>query len=123
MILGTGVDIIEIDRIEKAASRERFINRVFSRAEKEYWQKMHCAAQTLAGAFAAKEAVAKAFGTGIGEISWQDIEILHTQNNQPYVALHGPARTQMEKMNAKNVHISISHCKQYAVAQAVLEGE
>lgn len=123
MIIGVGVDIIEIDRIEKAASKERFIERVFTRAEREYWQRMHCAAQTLAGAFAAKEAVAKAFGTGIGEIKWQDIEILHTQNNQPYVALHGQAAVQMDIMNAQKAHISISHSKQYAVAQAVLESK
>ena len=123
MIIGSGVDIIEIARVEKAAARPRFVERIFTEREREYWQSVHCAPQTLAGAFAAKEAVAKAFGTGIGEIAWKDIEILHTQNRRPYIELHAQALRLFEELRAVKIHISISHCKQYAIAQAILEGK
>ncbi|MDO5110943.1 MAG: holo-ACP synthase [Clostridia bacterium] len=121
MILGTGVDIIEISRVGKAAKREGFVKRIFSADEIAYWEQKNCAAETLAGAFAAKEAVSKALGTGFGRIRWTEVEILHTQSGAPYVRLSGEAFLRLRELCGSNVHISISHCKGYAMAQAIVE--
>ncbi len=121
MILGTGVDIIEIDRVEKAAQREGFVKKIFSAEEIAYWEGKNRAAQTLAGAFAAKEAVSKALGTGFGRIRWTEVEILHAQNGAPYVRLTGEAFLRLRELRGANVYISVSHCKAYAVAQAIVE--
>lgn len=123
MILGTGIDIVEIERIEKAASKQSFINRILTQNEKEYWERKGCAAQTLAGLFAAKEAVVKALGTGFGSIEFKDVEVLHTGEGMPTVKLRGGAAVMAEKLHMTHVLLSISHCKLYAVAQAILEAE
>ena len=123
MIIGTGIDIIEIERVERAASKQGFVNRVLTKIEKEYWESKGCAVQTLAGLFAAKEAVSKAFGTGIGPIELKDIEVLHSEEGAPYVLLRGAAAELLEKKAAANVFLSISHSRYYAVAQAILEAK
>ncbi len=122
MILGSGVDIIEIERIERAASKQGFVNKLLTQNEKEYWESKGCAVQTLAGLFAAKEAVSKALGTGFGKTGLKDIEIQHSKNGTPYAALHGEAAIQAKSMGAEKIFVSISHCKLYAIAQAVAEG-
>ncbi len=123
MILGTGIDIIEIERVERAASKQGFVSRILTHGEKEYWESKGCAVQTLAGFFAAKEAISKAFGTGIGQIGFHDMEILHRESGAPQAHMRGAAAELMARMGAAHVVLSISHSKYYAVAQAILEAK
>ena len=122
MIIGTGIDIIEVERIEKAAQKRAFIERIFTSAEQEYFIKKNNNSQTIAGVFAAKEAVAKALGLGFGAIKWTDIEIQHDENGKPCAVLHGGAKERLDELAGKRVHVSISHIKQLAAAQAIAEG-
>ncbi len=121
MIHGVGVDIIEIDRVKDAVSRERFCQRVFTGKEYAYAVARKNAFETYAGIFAAKEAVAKALGTGFGVFGMQDIEILHNSQNAPSVKLYGQAAALAQTHGAYRMWISISHNKTTAVAQAVWE--
>jgi holo-[acyl-carrier protein] synthase len=125
MILGIGIDIIEVARI--AASLEkfghRFGERILLREESEYCLAHASPAPFVAARFAAKEAISKAFGTGIGALlGWQDMEIAHRESGEPYVILHGKGKKLFESRKAKNVFVSISHTKEYAAVVAVLEG-
>lgn len=123
MILGTGIDIIEVDRVAKAAAKERFMTHVFTDAERLYFAKYNNDPAHIAGAFAAKEAVSKALGTGIGAVEWKEIEILHHDNGKPYAKLYGDAQKRMQELGGETLHISISHIKAVAAAQAILEGK
>lgn len=125
MILGVGIDIIEVARI--AASLEkfghRFGERILSREEIEYSLAHRNPSPFVAARFAAKEAVSKAFGTGIGaHIGWQDIEIAHRISGEPYVILHGKGKVLFEARRASGLHVSISHTEAYAAVVAILEG-
>lgn len=121
MVVGTGIDIIEVDRIRRAAAKQSFLSRVFTQNECAYYEKSNCCPQTLAGTFAAKEAAAKALASGFSGISWQDIEILRDEAGKPYVQLWNAARTRMKDLGGSAIHISISHIKELAIAQAILE--
>ena len=123
MIKGTGVDIIEISRIEKSLTNEKFIERIFTKKEQEYCNsRKQMAVSSYAARFAAKEAVVKALGTGIsGGGLWTDIEIL-PDDGAPHVKLYGYFAYIATKRKIYNIFISLSHCKEYAVAQAILEG-
>ena len=121
MILGIGMDIIEINRI-KEASNTRFMERIFTEGERHYLKMRNNNIYTIAGSFSAKEAVAKALGTGIGRVSWRDIEIVHDNDGKPYVKLHNMAKSHMDAIGGERVYISISHSREYAVAQAIIEG-
>ncbi|MDR1620553.1 MAG: holo-ACP synthase [Clostridiales bacterium] len=121
MVVGTGIDIIEVNRIRRAAGQQTFLNRVFTKEECAYYEARDCCAQTLAGIFAAKEAAAKALATGFNGISWRDIEILHDGLGKPYVRLWNAAKARMESLGGREIHVSISHIKALAIAQAVLE--
>lgn len=123
MILGTGIDIIEVDRVAKAAAKERFMIHVFTDAERLRFAKYNNDPAHIAGAFAAKEAAAKALGTGIGAVEWKEIEILHHDTGKPYAKLYGDAQKRMEELGGETLHISISHIKAVAAAQAILEGK
>ncbi len=122
MILGTGIDVIEVDRVAKAAAKEHFMAHVFTETERLRFVKYNNDPARIAGAFAAKEAVAKALGTGIGAIEWKEIEILHHDTGKPYAKLYGDAQKRMDEIEGKTLHISISHIKAVAAAQAILEG-
>jgi holo-[acyl-carrier protein] synthase len=116
--LVTGVDLIEIDRLRDAISRQgdRFLNRVFTPRElEENLSKV----ESLAGRFAAKEAVAKAFGCGIGEIAWKEIEILRTELGAPQLVLHGVAEQKAKEMGIHNWSVSLSHTQSHAIAMVV----
>ncbi len=121
MNLRTGIDIVEIQRLEQInpAIRERFIRRVFTPTEIEL---THGSYPSLAGRFAAKEAVSKALGTGIGMVSWQDIEIRRGPAGEPTLELHGRARLVAERLGLLTWSVSISHGRAYAVAMAVALG-
>lgn len=125
MILGIGVDIIEVARIRDAHARfgERFVRRILQPGEIAYCLTHKDPAPFLAARFAAKEAISKAFGTGIGsELGWNDIEVAKHPSGAPYVVLHGAGQSLFERRGAKALHLTLSHTQVYAVAQAVLEG-
>lgn len=123
VIVGTGIDIIEVERIKNACGKTRFLERVFTEREREYFKSRRNNLYTIAGSFAAKEAVMKAMGTGLGGVGWKDIEVLHGTDGRPYVQLHGRAAHRLSSLGGKRIWISISHIKELAVAQAVIETE
>ncbi len=125
-ILGTGIDIVECLRIAQMIERhgELFITRVYTDHEIEYCSARKAATQHYAGRWAAKEAVLKALGIGWRRgISWRDIEIRNDKNGAPTVQLRGGARDVMTEAHIGRLHVSISHCRNYAVAYVVAEGE
>ena len=124
MILGTGVDIIEVTRIRGSYEKfgERFINRVLRPDEIRYCLSHRDPAPFLAARFAAKEAVSKAFGTGIGgRLGWQDLEVARKDSGEPYVILHDQGLVLLAERGATHVHLTLSHTNQHAVAVAMLE--
>lgn len=122
MIVGVGVDIIEIYRIKKSLERrETFLTKLFTKNEIEYFESKKFRPEFVAGKFAAKEAVAKALGTGFREFDFKDIEIEHNALGKPLVTLRGKAKLIAEKNGDYNIHISISHSETNAIAYAVLE--
>ena len=124
MILGVGVDIIEVARIAASHERfgERFLNRILLPDEIGYCLSHKAPGPFLAARFAAKEAVSKAFGTGIGsQLGWQDIEVRRKESGEPFVVLHGNGQKLLVSRNARAALISLSHTQNYAAAVAVLE--
>lgn len=121
MIIGTGIDIIEVERVAEAMKRKGFAERVFSVRELDFLKSRNMNSQTTAGGFAAKEAVSKALGTGFGLVSLREIEILHDEAGKPFVELCGGALAHMAKIGGKRLHVSISHVASTAVAQAIIE--
>lgn len=126
MILGTGIDLIEVARIESAHAKfgERFLNRILRPDELAYCLSQKRPGPFLAARFAAKEAISKAFGTGIGaQLGWQDMEVRRKESGEPYVVLHDGGLALMEKRRATRVHLSLSHTEIHATAIAILEGD
>jgi holo-[acyl-carrier protein] synthase len=124
MILGTGIDLIEVARIAASFARfgDRFVNRVLLPDEISYCLAHKNPAPFLAVRFAAKEAVSKAFGTGIGtQLGWQDIEIRRQESGEPFVVLHGKGAALFTTRGARQLHVSLTHTENYAAAMAVLE--
>ena len=120
--LRTGVDLIEIDRFTAACLRykQRLLQRLFTSIElAENGENM----ASLAARFAAKEAVAKAFGTGIGAISWHDIEICRGTSGEPILHLSGTARRLAEQHHLHTWSLSLSHTQNHAIAFVVAMGE
>lgn len=117
MIRGIGTDIVEIIRIRKAVSRESFLRRVFTRQEVLAYEQRGRDPQILAGYFAAKEAFAKAVGTGFRGFAFQDVEILNDKWGKPILRLS----ERLEYLNGYHTHVSISHSKENAVAVVILE--
>ena len=120
-MLSTGVDMIEVARIERGIARhgERFLQRFFTAQEVAY-----CAGRmtSLAGRFAVKEAVGKAFGTGIGDVSWTEIEIVCDERGRPGLVLHNAAKDLAEKLGLTEWSISLSHTDTHAIGFAVAMG-
>jgi holo-[acyl-carrier protein] synthase len=124
MILGIGIDIIEVARVQASHERfgERFLNRLLLADEIAYCLSHKNPAPFLAARFAAKEAISKAFGTGIGaSLGWQDMEIRHRESGEPFVVLHGKGKKLFKSRRAKRLLVSLSHTANYAAAAAVLE--
>lgn len=121
MKLATGVDLIEISRIEEVVSRhgKHYLERIYTPAELELCGKR---AESLAGRFAAKEAVAKALGCGIGDVKWKEIEILGDEQNAPVLHLHGGAAQKADELGLANWSVSLSHSQSHAIAVAVAIG-
>jgi len=125
MILGLGTDIVEVARIGASHARwgETFVNRILLPAEIVYCRSYRESAPHIAVRFAAKEAISKAFGTGIGaELGWHDLEILRDELGRPFVRLHGGGQALFALRGARALHITLSHTHQYATAVAILEG-
>jgi holo-[acyl-carrier protein] synthase len=122
-----GLDIIEIARIEKALERwgERFLKRIYTESEQEFYGRR---AQSLAALFASKEAVMKVLGTGSrmrngAGVGWQEIEVLPDPLGKPIVYLHGRAQQRAQEMGMRDLDISLSHSRDYAVASVVGGGQ
>lgn len=120
-MLRTGVDIIEVERVRRTLDRhgERFCARCFTPGELA-----RCAgrAPALAARFAAKEAVAKALGTGIGDVAWREIEVVHDERGRPDLVLHGAAAALAEGLHLVEWSISLAHTREHAVAFVVARG-
>ena len=124
-VLGLGVDLVENARIEHSLDRfgERFLKRVFTPGEIEYSQSMKYPARHLAARFAAKEAVSKAFGTGIGKaMGWKDIDVRRKPSGEPFVVLEGGAKQLAEERKVTKISITLSHTEHHAMAMIVMEG-
>ena len=124
MILGVGIDIIEVARIQSSYERfgERFLNRILHPNEIAYCLSHKVPAPFLAARFAAKEAISKAFGTGIGaQLGWQDMEVGRKESGEPFVILHEAGKKLLDERKGRMVLISLSHTQEHAAAVAILE--
>src|SRR6267378_3249389 len=124
MILGVGIDIIEVARIRSSYERfgERFLNRILHPNEIAYCLSHKVPAPFLAARFAAKEAISKAFGTGIGaQLGWQDMEVARKPSGEPFVILHEAGQKLLQARGGRAVLISLSHTQGHAAAVAILE--
>jgi len=119
MKLRTGVDLIEIERIAQSIARrgERFLTRIYTQRELD---EVGENTTSLAARFAAKEAVSKALGCGIGDVSWQEIEILRGTRAEPILILHGAAQSAANELGLTTWSLSLSHTKGHAVAMVVM---
>ena len=125
MIIGTGIDIVELARIKSAYDRwgSQFAERILAREEIDILKKRKEVYSYLGSRFAAKEAFLKALGTGYADgISWHDMKIERAEGGRPNIKVAGRAREILDEIGATNVHLSISHEKKYALAQVILEG-
>ena len=124
-VLGTGVDLVECARIQHSIDRfgDRFLHRVFTEGEIEYSMSMKFPARHLAARFAAKEAVSKAFGTGIGKaMGWRNIDIRKKPSGEPFLVFSGPALELATQRGVSSALITLSHTEHHAMAMIVLEG-
>ena len=124
MIFGTGLDIIEIDRIKNSIEKysPKFEQRVFTSSEISYCKSQGDPAKHFAARFAVKEAVSKCLGTGItGALGFQDMEIIHEDTGKPVLNMIGKGKELFQKLKLKSIHISISHDRTYAIAHAIAE--
>ena len=124
-VLGIGIDVVEVERIESSMAEfgERFAEKIFTPAERAYCESQRRPGLHFAARFAAKEAVAKAFGTGIGkDLGWLDMEITRKESGEPELKLDGAGRRYAETRGIAEVKISLTHAKHYAAANAVALG-
>jgi holo-[acyl-carrier protein] synthase len=124
MIIGTGVDIVEIERLRKIIDRlkDRFIVRVFTAGEQKYCRNHRNPLPHFAARFAAKEAVFKALGTGWAKgVTWLDVDVRREGQDAPTIVLHGEAQRLSASKGVHKVHLSLSHSEQWAVAMVILE--
>jgi holo-[acyl-carrier protein] synthase len=124
MIVGTGIDIVEVPRVAQSIERfgDRFLNRVFTPAEIRYCQPKANRTERFAARFAAKEAAMKAIGTGMrGGVSWQDFEVGREPGGRPTMVFHGKAAEVARALGVRRTHLSVSHTQGHAIAYVVLE--
>jgi holo-[acyl-carrier protein] synthase len=123
-VIGIGVDLVECVRIRHSLDRfgDRFLQRVFTEGEIEYSMSMKFPERHLAARFAGKEAVAKAFGTGIGKaMGWRNIDIKKKESGEPFLVFSGPVEELAAKRGVTSALITLSHTEHHAVACVVLE--
>jgi holo-[acyl-carrier protein] synthase len=124
-VLGIGVDLVECVRIQRSIDRfgDRFLHRIFTDGEIAYSMSMKFPARHLAARFAAKEAVSKAFGTGIGKaMGWRDIDVRKKPSGEPFLVFSGPAQELAAKRGVISALITLSHTEHHAMACIVLDG-
>jgi holo-[acyl-carrier protein] synthase len=124
MLIGTGIDLIEIARIQKSMDRygDRFLDRIYTSAEKAYCLRKRNAAESLAARFAAKEAAAKALGTGISfGVTWLEIEVTRQPSGRPGLLFHGRAALIASRLGVTNAALSLTHSNDLAMASVALE--
>ena len=124
MIVGIGTDLAEIDRVERSVERfgNRFLERVFTSGERAYCQAKKNSAESFAARFAAKEAGAKALGTGISRgVGWQDFEVRRAPGQRPELHLSGRAQELASAMGVVNISLSLTHTRGMAMAVVILE--
>ncbi|MGB6219645.1 holo-ACP synthase [Haloferula sp.] len=121
-LFGIGIDVVEVERIESSMSEfgDRFAEKVFTQSEREYCDSQRKSGLHYAARFAAKEAISKAFGTGIGkDLGWLDMEIVRKESGEPQLVLSGAGKAFAEKNGIVEVKISLTHARHYAAANAV----
>ena len=125
MIIGIGVDIVQIERVRKLVENySEFMHQVFTAREIEFCQAKADSASSYAARFAAKEAMMKALGTGWNEkVNWLDIEVINERQGKPILKIGGKTLQLMQQMGVRQTHLSLSHERDYALAFVVLEGE
>jgi holo-[acyl-carrier protein] synthase len=124
MIVGSGIDMVEIHRIRSSWEHygQRFLDRIYTQAEQAYCLRKRNAAESLAARFAAKEAGAKALGTGISRgVSWLEIEVMRAPGARPALVFHGRAAERAAWLHAANAALSITHTADLAMASVILE--
>ena len=124
MIFGTGLDIVEIDRIKNSLKKysPKFEQKIFTSAEIDYCQSQGDPAKHFAARFAVKEAVSKCMGTGItGALGFKDMEVVNEKTGKPILVMTGKGKELFEKLKLKSIHISISHDSTHAIAHAIAE--
>lgn len=124
MIVGTGIDLVEIERIQQSVDRfgDRFLDRIFTPAEKVYCLSKRHSAESFAARFAAKEAGAKALGTGISHgVGWQEIEVVRAPGGRPGLRFHGRAAQFAARLGATRAALSLTHSRTQAIASVLLE--
>src|ERR1017187_8652224 len=124
MIVGTGIDIAEVPRIRQSIERfgDRFLQRIYTAGEILYCDSKANRVQRYAARFAAKEAGMKAIGTGWNHgVTWRDVEVCRQPGGRPTIAFHGKAAEFAAKLGAVHVALSLSHTKEFAIAQVILE--
>ena len=124
MIVGLGIDLIEIERIKSIYLRHgpRFTNRILTDAEQAYVLRPTDPSSRLAGRWAAKEAALKALGTGLADgIRWRDLEILPDEKGKPVLTFHGRALERANMLRADSLHVTITHGQSMAIAEVILE--
>ena len=124
MIIGTGIDIAEVERVAGAIARfgDRFLERIYTPGERRYCDSKANRVERYAARFAAKEAAMKALGTGWNHgVRWQDCEVVRPPGSRPTIVFHGKAGEIAEKLGVKNAALSITHTAEQAFAQVILE--
>ena len=125
MIVGTGTDITEVQRIAASIARygQRFLNRVYTDSEIAYCQSKRNSAERFAARFAAKEAALKAIGTGWrGGVAWKEVEVRREPGGRPTIAFAGRAGEYAARLGMRTASLSLSHTAEHAIAQVILEG-
>lgn len=117
MIIGIGNDIVEIDRIHRVLENEHFIEKYFRLEERPFINRT----ESLAANFAAKEALAKALGTGFRGFGPEQIAVLRDCAGKPYIQLHGEAKKRADQLGVNQIHVSVAHERHYAIANVILE--
>jgi holo-[acyl-carrier protein] synthase len=125
MLIGTGVDLIEIERIAHSVERfgNRFLRRVYTDSEIAYCRRKRSSAESFAARFAAKEAGAKALGTGISRgVTWTEFEVKREPSGRPLLALSGRAEALAKELGVKSISLSLTHTREMAMAMVLMEG-
>jgi holo-[acyl-carrier protein] synthase len=123
MVVGTGIDIVEVPRIAKSLERfgERFLNRIYTPSEIRYCDSKANRIERYAARFAAKEAGMKALGTGMRGVSWKDFEVGREPSGRPTMLFHGRAAEVAKRLGVRRAHLSVSHTEEHAVAYVLVE--